>query len=118
LIFHLNSSVPTRRRATSVRPTNGPIFHTCNGFRLAARIYPRIRGYSGNEVVSRCSERVVLLWYWYHRLGLAGSAHDLGRAAAVGRCKDDFRNRLCGSARPQMNSDPCPEVVCGLLRHD
>ena len=26
----------------------------------------------------------------HHRLGLAGSAHDLGRAAAVGRCKDDF----------------------------
>ena len=26
----------------------------------------------------------------HHRLGLAGSAHDLERAAAVGRCKDDF----------------------------
>jgi len=26
----------------------------------------------------------------HHRLGLAGSAHDLGRAAAVGHCKDGF----------------------------
>ena len=39
-----------------------------------------------------CIAAVFLRWWLapHHRLGLAGSAHDLGRAAAVGRCKDDF----------------------------